>query len=323
MGGKFFIGNVHQILTRQTYAGVHYWNRYDSRSQKPRPREDWVAVEAPQIISAAEFARVQEMLKARRPTITAPRIVNSQVLLTNIARCEACGAAMVLSTGKSGRYRYYTCSSARLKGLQACKDRVTVPEQELDTLVLSALAGTLITGERLVGLLREATRHRREMVSQTAVRRQALKTSLKNIDTQLGRLLEAVADGLLPDMAALRSKVDQLNAERDECSRHLALLDAPIPAYRQGLSNRQAETVALTLKRRLLDAPKAIQRNYVRGLVGKVVVGREVAVISGSNAALAACASNPENLPAVPALSRKWCALGESNPSCKIENLES
>lgn len=112
-------------------------------------------------------------------------------------------------------------------------------------------------------------------------------------------------------MAALRSKVDQLNAERDECTRHLALLDVPIPAYRQGLSNRQAETVALTLKRRLLEAPKAIQRNYVRGLVGKVVVGREVAVISGSNAALAACASDPEDLPPVPALSRKWCALGK------------
>jgi hypothetical protein len=154
---------------------------------------------------------------------------------------------------------------ARMMGLQACKDRVTVPEQELDTLVLSALAGTLITGERLVGLLREATRHRREMVSQTAVRRQALKTSLKNIDAQLGRLLEAVAESLLPDMAALRSKVDQLNAERDECTRHLALLDAPTSAYRQGLSNRQAETVALTLKRCLLEAPKAIQRNYVRG----------------------------------------------------------
>ncbi len=153
------------------------------------------------------------------------------------------------------------------------------------------------------------------MVSQTAVRRQALKTSRKNIDTQLGRLLEAVAEGILPDMAALRSKVDQLNAERDECTRHLALLDVSdsgVPP--RGLSNRQAETVGATLKRRLLEAPKAIQqRNYVRGLVGKVVVGREVAVISGSNAALAACASDPEGLPPVPALSRKWCGREDSN----------
>ncbi len=96
LGGKFFIGNVHQILTRQTYAASIIGTVTISRSQKLRPREDWVAVDAPQIISPGRVRQSPRDAQGSQPTITAPRIVNSQVLLTNIARCEACGAAMAL-----------------------------------------------------------------------------------------------------------------------------------------------------------------------------------------------------------------------------------
>ena len=54
-----------------------------------------------------------------------------------------------------------------------------------------------------------------------------------------------------------------------------------------------------------------------------VAVGRELAVITGPDAALASCASDPARLGAVPGSVRGWCALGESNPSCRNENPES
>ena len=71
------------------------------------------------------------------------------------------------------------------------------------------------------------------------------------------------------------------------------LLDQNLPQLRQTLSNQQAGSVAATLKRRLLDSPKALQRRYVRGLVTDVLVNKELAVISGPEAALSACVSDP------------------------------
>jgi hypothetical protein len=187
---------------------------------------------------------------------------------------------------------------------------------------LDALADQIITPERLVVTIREALRHRRERASQTAAKRQTLKLALKTVEAQIERLVSAVAAGTIPDMALVRGKLEQFGAERDECHR-LALLDQNLPELRRGFSNQQAKSIAATLKRRLLDAPRAIQRHFVRGLVSSVVVNKETIVISGSKVALAARASKPDSLASVPGYVPKWCALGESNPSCRNENPES
>ncbi|HEX3675200.1 MAG TPA: recombinase family protein [Rhizomicrobium sp.] len=87
----FYTGMVHHILTRETYIGVHHYNCRDSRTFKPRPKEEWIAVPAPAIVSTKDFQAVQARLYQRRPSITPPRISNSEVLLTGIVRCESCG----------------------------------------------------------------------------------------------------------------------------------------------------------------------------------------------------------------------------------------
>jgi len=51
----------------------------------------------------------------------------------------------MVRTGKSGRYRYYACASHRLKGKVACSNPVAIRESQLDDMVLTALAGQLIT----------------------------------------------------------------------------------------------------------------------------------------------------------------------------------
>jgi site-specific DNA recombinase len=294
-----------------------------SRAQKARPKDEWVAVRVPAIISVEDFNRVQALLHSRRPNVTPPRIINSAVLLTGLARCESCGSPLMLTTGKSGRYRYYGCSANRLKGKNACRMPVSLPEDELDRLVLTALANQLITPERLTALLGEAVKHRREIASQSASKRTALKSILKTAETQIGRLLAAVADGTVPDMSLVRPKLDELTNQREECTRHLILLDENLPELRQVLSNQQAKSIAAVLTRRLLDAPKPLQRRYVRGLIESVVVSNKTAIISGPEAALAACASDPERLGKVPGFVREWCPQRESNSCFSLERAAS
>ena len=65
-GNAFFTSLVHRILTRETYTGTHHYNCSDSRAQRARPKDEWVAVTVPQIISVKDFERVQAPL-ARAP----------------------------------------------------------------------------------------------------------------------------------------------------------------------------------------------------------------------------------------------------------------
>lgn len=290
-GNQFFTSCVHRILTRDTYCGLHHYNRVDSRRQKARSKDEWVAVQVPAIISAAEFNRAQALLHSRRPNITPPRITTSDVLLTGLARCESCGGALMLrtGTGKSGNtYRYYACARNHLKGRVACESPISIPERQLDDLVITALTDQLLTPDRLTTLLREATRHRKARASGNQARRAALKKELKNIEGQIERLLTAVAEGTVSETSILRQKLDGLNGRREECIRLLQSLDSDQPELRQVLSRQQAASMASALTRKLLDAPHALQKRYVHGLVSEIVVDRDKAVISGPPAAIAA-----------------------------------
>jgi site-specific DNA recombinase len=62
---------------------------------------------------------------------------------------------MTLRTGKSGRYRYYTCPACAQKGRTACEGR-SIPMDELDTLVTERLADQLLMPERMAKILRDS-----------------------------------------------------------------------------------------------------------------------------------------------------------------------
>lgn len=312
-GNPFYTSEVHKILTREDYVGTHHYNRMDSRARKERPREEWIAVPVPVIVPEKDFRRVQELLHQRRPDVTAPRITNSPVLLTGLARCGCCGAPLMLRTGKSGRYRYYTCSGGRLKGRASCGDPTTVSMAEFDHLVIGALADKLLSPERLPVLLREAQRHRKTLASGNLQRRSTLRKQRADVDKQIDNLLTAIAEGTIPDPALVRDKLSTLQGRRDECIRLLSRIDIQAPAFKQALSKAQATAVAAKLRRGLLEAPAPMQRRYVRGLVSKIVVDRDKAIITGPRAAIAAAITSGEVTSAVPTFVREWRARKDSN----------
>ena len=73
----------------------------------------------------------------------------------------------------------------------------------------------------------------------------------------------------------LRQKLDGLNGRRDECLGILESLGADQSEIRHAFSRQQA--VASNFKRKFLDAPRAVQKRYVHGLVSEIVVDRDKA----------------------------------------------
>ena len=100
---------IHKVLTNSAYVGTHFFNRTDSRTQKPKPREEWIELPVPRLVEDAEYAAAQDLLKVRNPKVTPPRRTTNPVLLSGVAQCGHCGGPMRLRTGKGGKYRYYTC----------------------------------------------------------------------------------------------------------------------------------------------------------------------------------------------------------------------
>jgi site-specific DNA recombinase len=128
-------------MTRTTYVGRHRFNTRFWKTRERKPDTEAVEMTVPPIIEPAEFEAVQALLKSRSPALTAPRITSGPTLLTGICFCA--GMAMTLRTGKSGRYRYYTCSTKARQGETGCRGR-TVPMDKLDRLVADHIERRLL-----------------------------------------------------------------------------------------------------------------------------------------------------------------------------------
>src|SRR6202049_175482 len=124
--------------------------------------------------------------------------------------------AMTLRTGKSGRYRYYTCSTKARQGDTGCPGR-TVPMEKLDTLVADHIERRLLQPARLEEVLSSVLDRREERAERRATHIAALRKRAAETDAKLKRLYDAIENGVA-DLAdpMLKDRVAELKATRDQ-----------------------------------------------------------------------------------------------------------
>ncbi|WP_348533610.1 recombinase family protein [Hyphomicrobium sp. CS1GBMeth3] len=214
-GARWGIGPLYLILTRTTYKGEHRFNRKVWKTREAKPEADQITVPVEPIIEASLFDAVQARLRERNPKVTAPRVVSGPILLTGIATCASCGGGMTLRTGKSGRYRYYTCSVCARKGKTVCKGR-SIPMEKLDRLVSEKLAERLLTPERVAKLLEGLVQRQSSRDEDYAKRLAALQAKLNSAEARLRRLYDAIEAGIAdPSDATLKDRLVAAKQERD------------------------------------------------------------------------------------------------------------
>ena len=215
-GGRWGIGAVHKVLTRTTYVGRHRFNTKFWKTRERKPEAEVIEMTVPSIIEVAEFEAVQALLKSRSPALTAPRIVSGPTLLTGICFCAACGMAMTLRTGKSGRYRYYTCSTKARQGETGCQGR-TVPMEKLDNLVADHIEHRLLQPSRLEKILSSVLDRREDRTERHAKHIAELRKRATEADAKLKRLYDAIENGVtdLSDLM-LKDRIAELKTIRDQ-----------------------------------------------------------------------------------------------------------
>ena len=249
-----------------------------------RPREEWIEIPVPALVSEETFARAQELLyhnkiRSRRRTI-APSVVQGLV------GCAKCGYALSrTSTQTSARkIHYYKCmgsDSWRKLGGPVCDNKRFIRQELLDQIVWA----------EVVRLLQDPVLIQQELDRRLALartsdptrkREQSLQRELSHVDKVIERLLTAYQEELL-SLEQLRERMPRLRQRQQALRAELqAIADQ---ANDRAAFLRLAETLTafLTRLRSAAESLSVIERQkIVRLLVKEILVGEDSITIRHS-----------------------------------------
>jgi hypothetical protein len=293
--------------------GEHRFNRTVWKTKEAKPEAEQIGVPVEPIIDAVTFDAVQAMLKAKNPRVTAPRVVTGPILLTGLATCATCSGGMTLRTGKSGRYRYYTCATSAQQGKSGCKGR-SVPMDRLDSLVSEKLAEKLLSPER-VGKLVSGLMNRQAAKDQDhSVRVTALRSKLTDAEGRLGRLYAAIENGIAdPNDATLKGRIEAVKTERDIAA---VAFERAVSEMRPDtkITDEKIAAFAGEMRTHVLNGETPFRRAYIRSVIDQVEVDDTEIRIKGRKSVLEKLVMAGGASPAgVPSFVREWRARRDSN----------
>jgi site-specific DNA recombinase len=243
-----------------TYAGCTVWNQHNERiakgagyrgGQKHRPRAEWVVQNDTHaaLITMDEAETILARLTAY--SASRPRAGASGYLLTGMLRTPAGEAWHV--DGAAGRYY-------RTKGR-------TVHRTAVDAAVLARVAADLRSPE-FVGAMLEQSRTRDRSEHRAEIER--TRAELASISARSSRFLDMAAQ--LASPGPVLRKIDELETEREQLTRHLATLESYQRAAEQLATITEVDVMRTLdgLVAQMEHLPPADLRALLSGVIEKV-----------------------------------------------------
>jgi len=279
--GKTRVSSRTRVLRPQRRRGVTTPNMTAGHE---RPREEWIEIPVPALVSEEAFARTQELLQENR--IRSRRRTIEPSVVQGLVGCAKCGYAFSrTSTYTSARkIHYYKCigsDSWRKLGGPVCDNRRLVRQDLLDQIVWN----------EVIRLLEDPTLIQQELDRRLAAartsdptkkREQNLQRELTHVGKGIERLLNAYQEGLL-SIEQLRERMPALRQrERAVRAELQAIIDQ---AADRAAFLRLAETLTSFLAR-LRTAAETLsvteRQRIVRLVVKEVLIGDDTITIRHS-----------------------------------------
>ena len=248
-----------------------------------RPRDDWIEIAVPAIITDETFMRVQELLEHNK--IHAPRRTIEPSIVQGLVSCRKCGYALSRTSTRSSarKIHYYRCIGSdawRHLGGLVCDTR-PVRQDLLDHLVWTEIV-RLLEDPSLI----QSELDRRLAAARTAdptqQREKALRHDLTRTRKSIDRLLTAYQEDLL-SLDELRRRMPELR-QREHAMQ--AELQAIVDQVRDRAGYlRLAETLAAFLARLHVSAETLDvheRQRIVRLLIKEILVGDDTIIIRHS-----------------------------------------
>lgn len=327
-GREWYKSDIGRILTASTYVGRLYFKPSHPVTKRPLPKNHWIEIAVPAIISEAQFENVQRLAASRDRKITPPRYTTSDAVLGKIAKCGSCGGNLQISTGKSHTgtvYHYYKCAAKLNKG--SCKGGkpITIRRDELEDAVVRKMASDLLTPGRVRETLARAVERQDGAREIASGRLQQLKRQLQNAKRKEENLWELAASLGVKTKEGFMSKLDSVQEEAASLQRQIAANEKLLASAVRALTEEEAEAKVSQMRGLLLSADIKRKRRFVHSLVERVIVTEEAIEIIGTESTFAETASGLTiTPPPVRGTDREWWAVTGSNrrPSrCKRDAL--
>ena len=188
--------------------------------------------------------------------------------------------------------------------------------EKLDALVLDALAGKVLSKERLQVLMAELRLRIRSSKDVRQERIDEINRQIKKIEDRQQRLLDAIETGTIDLDETTQRRAQQHKGAREALFIELAGVrrDSSVPTV-EYLKASQVDVFGKVLRQKLLAADSPLAKSYLNILVDEVVVENQTATIRGSYAALAGTMHKIKvgDLNQVPTFNHDWRARPDSN----------
>lgn len=286
-GQVWRMSTVRRILTNVLYTGQAYYGQREVAEHprtgrrtlhRWRPREDWISIPVPAIVTPETLALAEQQL-ARNRAILVGRPSPYVYLLRGLLRCGTCGRRLA-GCPQHGR-RFYRCGGRdRLAGAARCRTGLLHADR-LEARVWSTVAEVL---RRPAVLLTHVERHVAAAgVREIEVRSEAdyLAEQLAGLHRQEQKLLDLYLDESLRT-EALRERLQALATARWALQERLSLVQRQ--AAQQGAAEAHQEAVlrfCATARRGLSRLNRESRQRLLRTLIDEIVVRRAALEIHG------------------------------------------
>ena len=220
---------IGRVLRNESYLGRAYYNRRESipdprvqrrTRQVLRPREQWIAIDVPRIVTDELFEAVRHV--SRDNSQWSPRRIHDEAwLLRHVLKCGHCGVAVSCHRmrGRNGAYnRYYYCHNhdpVRARGEhRRCPER-NVRADALDTFVFDQLRAVLQHPDLLLAGEHAVTTRAPEANDELlGAQLKRLERRVEAANSERRRLIDLYQSGLL-ELAEVQGRAKEIDNRRD------------------------------------------------------------------------------------------------------------
>jgi len=263
-----------QRITKPLRAKGGYTARNSATQEKPR--EEWIEIPVPALVSQETFDLAQERLKGNK--LHSQRNTKVETLLQGMMVCSQCGYSLYRSyteTSAGKRIYYYRCFGSdayRFEGVRKCHCK-PLRQDYVDGVVWQRIQELLEDP----GLIQREVEKRVEQTrgaSPVLKRKEVILKQRSKLCQGMDKLLDAYQEGLLT-IAQLRSRMPELQRRLHATEKELENLKYYELALDQRLQYLDVQSFTTQLGVNLGSLDIKEKKKILRLLVKEVVVGED------------------------------------------------
>lgn len=244
---------------------------------REKPREEWIEIPVPAIVTQPTFDIVQERLKQNK--LRSQRNTKVETLLQGMMVCSECGYSLYrgfTETSAKKRIYYYRCFGSdayRFEGVRKCECK-PVRQDYLDNIVWQQIV-KLLEDPMLIRKEVEKRVEQTRKASPVVRQKEAILKQRKKLSSSMDKLLDAYQEGLIT-IKQLRTRMPELQKRANATEKELDDLKNHELALDQRLQYLDAESFTSQLGANVNHLDIKEKKKILKLLVKEVVVGDDI-----------------------------------------------